>query len=61
MVDSAGSVQSSEVIASNPKGVFGEALMKTAALDAAKLWKFRPGQVNGKNIASEYTIDFQFR
>jgi TonB family protein len=61
MVDSAGSVQSSEVVASNPKGAFGEALLKSAALDAAKLWKFRPGQVNGKNIAAEYTIDFQFK
>jgi len=61
MVDSAGSVQSSEVVASSPKGAFGEALLKSAALDAAKLWKFRAGQVNGKSIAAEYIIDFQFR
>jgi len=61
MVDAAGGVQSAEVTASNPKGVFGENLMKTAALDAAKLWKFRPGQVNGKNVAAEYTMDFQFK
>ncbi len=60
MVDSAGSVQSAEVTASNPKGAFGEALLKAAALDAAKMWKFRPGQVNGKNVAAEYSIDFKF-
>ena len=61
MVDSAGSVQSSEVIASKPQGAFGEAQIKTAALDAAKQWKFRPCQVNGKNVSAEYTIDFEFR
>ncbi len=60
MVDSAGSVQSAEVTASSPKGAFGEALLKAAALDAAKMWKFRPGQVNGKNVAAEYGIDFKF-
>ncbi len=61
MVDSAGSVQSAEVVASNPKGAFGEALVKSAALDAARKWKFRPGQLNGKNIAAEFTIDFKFQ
>jgi TonB family protein len=61
MVDSAGSVQSSEVIASSPKGAFGEAQIKAAALDAAKQWKFRPGQLNGKSVAAEYTIDFKFQ
>jgi TonB family protein len=60
MVDPAGSVQSAEVTASNPKGAFGEALMKGAALDAAKKWKFRPGQVDGRNVAAEYSIDFKF-
>lgn len=60
MVDSAGSVQNAEVIATTPKGAFGEALMKSAALDAARKWKFRPGQLNGKNVAAEYTIDFRF-
>jgi TonB family protein len=61
MVDSSGSVQSAEVISSTPKGAFGENLVKNAALDAAKLWKFRPGQLNGKNITAEYTIEFRFR
>jgi TonB family protein len=60
MVDSAGSVQSAEVTASNPKGAFGEALLKNAAVEAAKQWKFRPGQVDGKNVAAEYSIDFKF-
>jgi TonB family protein len=60
MVDSAGSVQSAEVTASNPKGAFGESLLKSAALDAAKKWKFQPGQVNGKSVAAEYSIDFKF-
>jgi TonB family protein len=61
MVDSAGSVQSAEIVSSTPKGAFGEDLVKSAALDAAKKWKFRPGQVNGKNIAAEYTIGFKFQ
>jgi len=60
MVDSSGSVQSAEVTASNPKGAFGEGLMKSAALDAAKKWKFQPGQLNGRNVAAEYSIDFKF-
>ena len=61
MVDSAGSVQNAEVISSTPKGAFGENVLKSAALDAAKQWKFRPGQVDGKNVAAEYTIDFKFQ
>jgi len=60
MVDSSGGVQSAEVTASNPKGAFGEGLMKSAALDAAKKWKFQPGQLNGRNVAAEYSIDFKF-
>ena len=60
MVDSAGSVQSAEVIASNPQGAFGKALVESAALNAAREWKFRPGQLNGKNIAAEFTINFKF-
>jgi TonB family protein len=61
MVDSAGSVQSAEVLSSTPKGAFGEGLLKTAAVDAAKMWKFRPGTANGKNVAAEYTIQFTFQ
>ncbi|MGH7973478.1 MAG: TonB family protein [Limisphaerales bacterium] len=61
MVDSSGSVQNAEVISSTPKGAFGEAVVKTAALDAARKWTFRPGQLNGKNVAAEYTIDFKFQ
>lgn len=61
MVDSAGSVQSAEVVSSTPKGAFGEDLVKSAALDAAKKWKFQAAQVNGKSIAAEYTIGFKFQ
>ena len=61
MIDSAGSVQSAMIISSTPKGVFGEAVIQKAALDAAKKWKFQPGQSNGKNVAGEYTIDFKFQ
>jgi TonB family protein len=61
MVDSAGSVQNAEVVSSTPAGAFGENIVKSAALNAAKLWKFRPGQMNGKNVAAEYTIDFKFQ
>ena len=61
MVDPAGSVQNAEVVSSTPKGVFGENPVKKAALDAAKSWKFRPGQMDGKNVAAEYTIDFKFQ
>jgi TonB family protein len=61
MVDSAGSVQNAQVISSSPKGAFGEDLVKNAALDAATRWRFRPGQLNGKNVAAEYTIEFKFQ
>jgi TonB family protein len=61
MIDSAGSVQSAQVVSSTPKGVFGETIIQKAAVDAAKMWKFRPGQLNGKNVAAEYTIDFKFQ
>jgi TonB family protein len=61
MVDSSGSVQNAEVISSTPKGAFGEGAVKTAALEAARKWTFRPGQLNGKNVAAEYTIDFKFQ
>jgi TonB family protein len=61
MVNSSGSVQNAEVVSSTPKGAFGEAAVKAAALDAAKKWTFRPGQLNGNNVAAEYTIDFKFQ
>jgi TonB family protein len=61
MVDSAGSVQSVQLVSSNPKGMFGEMVIQKAALNAAKKWKFQPGQLNGKNVAAEYTIDFKFK
>jgi TonB family protein len=61
MIDSAGSVQSVQIISSTPKGIFGETVIQKAALDAAKKWKFQPGQLNGKNVAGEYTIDFKFQ
>ena len=31
------------------------------ALDAARAWKFRPAQVDGRNSASSWTIEFIFR
>ncbi len=61
MIDSAGSVQSVQIISSTPKGIFGETVIQKAALEAAKQWKFQPGQLNGKNVAAEYTIDFKFQ
>ena len=61
MVDPSGSVQNAEVTSSTPKGAFGEAVVKQAALDAARKWTFRPSQLNGKNVAAEYTIDFKFQ
>ena len=61
MIDSSGSVQSAQIISSTPKGIFGEAVIQKAALEAAKKWKFQPSQSNGKNVAGEYTIDFKFQ
>jgi TonB family protein len=61
LIDSAGNVQSVQLVSSTPKGIFGETVIQKAALDAAKKWKFQPGQLNGKNVAGEYTIDFQFQ
>jgi TonB family protein len=36
-------------------------LLASAALIAARQWKFTPGMVRGKPVAADHTIIFEFR
>ena len=55
-VDSAGNVERVRMESSGPSGYFAR-----KALEAAKQWKFETPISNGKNLASEWDLEFQFR
>jgi TonB family protein len=61
-VDANGNVRNAEVLPQSKTSTFVDFLfLKSAVLDAAKDWKFRPAKLNGKAIASEITLEFHFQ
>jgi TonB family protein len=54
-VDSAGSVSGAELDSAGPSSFFAE-----LALQAARKWAFTPPEVDGKSVASEWRLRFEF-
>ncbi len=60
-IDKSGNVRNAVVLSSTAKSGFVDTLIRSAALDAARQWKFRPGTLHGKAIAGDVNIEFNFR
>ncbi len=60
-VDASGNVKDAELVSSAGGTQVASFPIKSAAVRAARLWKFRPGTLNGNPVAAEYTIQFQFK
>lgn len=54
-VDPAGEVSSADFESAGPSRYFAK-----AAMDAARQWKFKPAQANGRPVPSVWILDFQF-
>jgi TonB family protein len=54
-VDSAGSVSGAELDSAGPSSFFAD-----LALQAARKWAFTPPEVDGKSVASEWRLKFEF-
>ena len=54
-VDEAGSVSGAELDSAGPSAFFAD-----LALQAARKWAFTPPEVNGKSVASEWRLRFEF-
>ena len=50
-----GSVASVEILSSEPPGVFDDSVRKTAPT-----WRFEPGRIDGKAVASWVVTDVRF-
>ena len=57
-IDEHGAVTRAE-LEPGSKGV--SAAVKDAALAAAQRWQFRPAQLDGENISSQFAIRFRFQ
>jgi hypothetical protein len=61
-IDESGKVTKAELVdTSTSINAQKAGYLRAAALGAARQWQFKPGVLNGKNIASEYVIEFKFR
>jgi protein TonB len=60
-VDTSGNVRNAQVLTSTGNSGFGDNWIKSAALDAARRWKFRPGTLHGKVVPGDVTIEFNFQ
>ncbi|MGH9644980.1 MAG: TonB family protein [Terriglobales bacterium] len=54
-VDAAGAVTNAELDSPGPSRFFAD-----RALEAAKAWVFTPPEINGKSVASEWSLRFVF-
>jgi TonB family protein len=54
-VDSEGNVTEAELDPAGPSKYFAQ-----VALDAAQQWKFEPPKVEGRNVPSDWLLQFQF-
>lgn len=57
-IDEGGNVTSASIL---PPGTNADPAIQSAALDAARQWKYKPGSLAGKAVASEATITFTFQ
>lgn len=57
-IDEGGNVTSASIL---PPGTNADPAIQSAALDAARQWKYKPGTLSGKAVASESTITFTFQ
>lgn len=55
VVDADGFVQSAKILRSEPEGVFDE-----SGLKAVRRWRFRPGYVNGRPVATRFQLPLVF-
>jgi TonB family protein len=55
-VNAAGEVKRARFVTHGPSNYFAE-----RAMQAAKLWKFKPQEVSGRNGESQWTLHFQYR
>jgi protein TonB len=44
----------------NVKAVSGSPLLQQAAMDAVRLWKYEPAQLDGKPVSMHVTVTVQF-
>jgi protein TonB len=54
-VDSNGAVSNARLESAGPSRYFAN-----AALQAARRWRFKPAQVNGEDVPSEWILRFEF-
>lgn len=60
-VDENGNVTGTSIVPRKQTEVAVPESLQAAAVDAARLWKYRPGMLKGKAIESESTITFNFQ
>jgi hypothetical protein len=59
-VDAAGKVHNTEVVSITGNMPGGALVVRSAAQNAAREWKFRPASLNGKNVPGELVLSFKF-
>jgi TonB family protein len=61
IVDANGNVTATSIVPPAGDETPVDASLQSAAIDAARLWKYRPSTLNGKAVESESTITFNFQ
>ena len=59
-IDENGNVRKAEAIGLTDAPPNGGVYLKLAAATAARQWRFQPATINGKKVASQMTIVFEF-
>jgi hypothetical protein len=59
-IDDSGNVRNADVVGMTGEPSNGGVYVKLVAMAAARQWKFRPATINGKNVASQMTVAFEY-
>jgi TonB family protein len=59
-VDANGKVKNTEVVSITGNMPGGALVVRSAAQNAAREWKFHPASLNGKNVPGELVVSFKF-